>query len=126
VRQGDPFSLIVYLLFSEPLLLIVRKMIPGVALCDMKVEYEPYVNDQNILITKEEDLLVIDDIFIKFEGMSGALLNRSHKSKIMGLGSWTGKDTWTLPWLKVKQQIKVFGFVLYKVLIIPEMGDGLA
>jgi hypothetical protein len=38
VRQGDPFALILYLLFIEPLLLMIRKMIPGVALGDMKVD----------------------------------------------------------------------------------------
>jgi hypothetical protein len=62
---------------------MIRKMIPGAALGDMKVEEEPYVDDKYIHITKEEDLLMIDDIPIKFEGMSRALLNRYHKSRII-------------------------------------------
>jgi hypothetical protein len=59
---------------------MIEKMIPGVTLGNMRVENEPYVDDKNILITMEEDLLGIVDIFITCEGMSGALLNRSSKS----------------------------------------------
>jgi hypothetical protein len=66
VRQGNPVAFIFYLLFIEPLLLMIRKMITEVTLGDMKVEDELYVDDENKLITKEKNLLVIDYIFIKF------------------------------------------------------------
>ena len=37
------------------------------------------------------------EIFTKFETVSGVLLNRSHKSKIMGIGNWTGREQWGTP-----------------------------
>ena len=56
------------------------------------------------------DLEIIDTTFRRFEYVSGALLLRSWKSKIMGLGPWRNRVAWPLPWLTVKNELKIFGF----------------
>ena len=58
----------------------------------------------------ESDLPLIENIFTRFECVSGALLSRSQKSKVMGLGPWRNKVDWPLPWLRVQDELKVFGF----------------
>ena len=122
VRQGDPMAMELFEVYIEPLLVMIRKSIKGTRFvgerivgqgkiqrgCVLTLD-EDYVDDCNVVIQNEEDLLKIDDIFNKFENMSGAILNRSNKSKIMGLGDWEGKDNWCLPWLKVEKSLKIFG-----------------
>ena len=63
----------------------------------------------------ENDLIIIEDVFVKFENISGAILSRSEKSKVMGLGLWKGRVQWPLPWLQPKSELKVFGFQLTPV-----------
>ena len=55
-------------------------------------------------------MIVIDEIFTNFEDVSGAILSRSKKSKVMGLGPWRGRENWPLQWLQVLKVIKMFGF----------------
>ena len=66
-----------------------------------------------IVVEDEEDLVRAEEIFTKFESFSGARLNRSHKSKVLGIGSSAGKQNWPLPWLKVKKSLKIFGISIY-------------
>ena len=58
----------------------------------------------------ENDRLVIDEIFVNFKDVSGAILSRSLKSKVMWLGKWRNRNDWPLPWLNVQSELKVFGF----------------
>jgi hypothetical protein len=59
---------------------------------------------------KVSDLIVIEEIFSNFEDISGAILSRTEKSKVMGLGAWKGRQDWPLGWLKVVNMMKIFGF----------------
>ena len=74
---------------------------------------EDYCDDVEILIEKEDDLLVAEEIFRKFESFAGAILNRSSKSKILGIGGFQGRENWPLPWLKVENRLKIFGIFIY-------------
>ena len=71
---------------------------------------EDFCDDLNFLSEHESDLLVIENTFTRFESISGALLSRSWKSKVMGLGPWRNKVDWPLPWITVKNELKIFGF----------------
>ena len=71
---------------------------------------EDFCDDLNFLSESEQDLLIIENVFERFEAVSGAILSRSSKSKVMGLGPWRQKDNWVLPWLQVKDELKIFGF----------------
>ena len=76
-------------------------------------EVDDYCDDVEILIEKEEDLVIADRIFRKFESFAGSILNRSTKSKILGLGGYQGRQNWPLPWLKVEPSLKIFGVHMY-------------
>ena len=50
-----------------------------------------YCDEVEIIVEDEDDLLRAEEIFTKFESFSGARLNRSHKSKIMRIGTTVWK-----------------------------------
>ena len=78
----------------------------------MNQVHEPYCDDEQIFVTENSQLMEIDEIFSKFENMSGAILNRDSKTKIMGLGAWKDKTEWGLPWIQVVRKMKSLGFTL--------------
>ena len=111
VRQGDPIAMLLYIIYLEPLLIQLKNRLKGVCLGNIRHNIEAYVDDVNICVTDESDFETIDEIFDNYEAMSGALLNRDAKSKIMGLGGWTDREVWPLRWLKVEKMLKIFGFL---------------
>ena len=48
-------------------------------------------DDVNFVGEKISDLNLIEDFFSNFEDISGAILSRSQKSRVMGLGPRKGK-----------------------------------
>ena len=110
IRQGDPLSMILYIIYIEPLLLMINKLTKGLFVSTLVQKDEDYCDDLNFLSESEQDLLIIENVFERFEAVSGAILSRSSKSKVMGLGPWRQKDNWVLPWLQVKDELKIFGF----------------
>ena len=50
----------------------------------------------------------------KFESTSGAILSRDKKSKVMGIGSFEGKQDWPeeVKYMKVVTEMKIFGFTI--------------
>ena len=91
IRQGDPLSMLLYIIYIEPLLMMIKKMTRGLSVSFVQQRDEDYCDDINFLGERLSDLVVIDEIFRNFEDISGAILSRSNKSKIMGLGPWKDK-----------------------------------
>ena len=135
IRQGDPLAMVLFIIFIEPLLMQIKMKARGLSVLGLRenqygwelyrggghVVMEQnelgYVDDINVVLGDPEDMLTIDEVFRKFEKMSGALLNRSEKTKCLGLGKFEGRKRWPLPWIKVESSIKVFGvrhFSTYK------------
>ena len=110
IRQGDPLSMLLYIIYIEPLLLMINKLTKGLFVSTLVQKDEDYCDDLNFLSEHESDLLVIENTFTRFESVSGALLSRSWKSKVMGLGPWRNRMDWPLPWITVKNELKIFGF----------------
>ena len=110
IRQGDPLSMMLYIVYIEPLLLMIKSLTKGLFVSTVLQKDEDFCDDLNFISEYESDLLVIDNTFKRFEIVSGAILSRSVKSKIMGLGPWRLKQDWPLPWLKVKDELNIFGF----------------
>ena len=73
---------------------------------------EGYVDDAENVITSDAEFFIVDEILSRFERTSGAILNRSSKSKVMGLGAWKNRECWPLKWLKVEKRLKIFGFIM--------------
>ena len=59
-----------------------------------------YADDTNLFPKDDLSIIEINNIIIKFENATGAVLNRNKKTKICGLGSWNNRQTWPLTWLK--------------------------
>jgi hypothetical protein len=110
IRKGDPLSMLLYIIYIEPLLLMINKLTKGLFVSNLVQKDEDFCDDLNFLSEHESDLLVIENTFTRFESISGALLSRSWKSKVMGLGPWRNKVDWPLPWITVKNELKIFGF----------------
>ena len=115
ICQGDPLSMLLYIIYIEPLLLMIRRKTRGLSISFFVQKDDDYCDDLNFLSESEDDLIKIDDVFVKFENISGAILSRSWKSKVMGLGPWKGREHWPLPWLKHKPELKIFGFQITPV-----------
>ena len=81
---------------------------------------DAYCDDVNIMTNRLSDFYLVDTAVRKFESVSGAILSRNKKCKVMGLGSWSNKVDWPLNYLKSEKEIKVFGIFVqdsYSVLL---------
>ena len=109
IRQGDPLSMLLFIIYVEPLLMFLKKKVGGVRVGAITQIDESYCDDINLMVNSLKEFKTIDDAFTKFEDMSGAILSRNQKSKVLGLGTWVGKKDWPLLWLKTVLEVKVFG-----------------
>ena len=90
----------------------MRMALPGLPMGRGSVAVSSYVDDGNCLVLKEEEIVRVEGIFVNFERVSGALLNKNEKSKILGLGAWRGREEWPVKWLRPETSIKVLGIIL--------------
>ena len=112
IRQGDPIAMNLFTMYMEPFLVNLVPLCNGIRMGEIQEVDEPYADDVEALVEKEEDFKVIDELFKTFEAASGAVLSRSEKSRVMGLGGWKDRVNWPLDWLKTVKQMKVFGFII--------------
>ena len=112
IRQGDPIAMILYILYIEPLLVFIEKRITGLRIQNIEQKVEAYCDDVNIMTTNVDDLRIVDSAVTSFEQISGAILSRNFKCKVLGLGLWKNKMIWPLDYLHTVKEIKVFGFYI--------------
>ena len=108
IRQGDPLAMILYIINIEPLLLYLERRTVGLSICGISQCLEAYCDDLNILTNQDSDFLEVDSAIRKFEAVSGAILSRDKKCKVMGFGSWKDRVNWPLAYLKSVKELKVF------------------
>ena len=84
--------MLLYIIYIEPLLLMIRRKARGLSISFFVQKDDDYCDDLNLLSESEDDLIKIDDAFVKFENISGAILSRSWKSKVMDLVPWKGRE----------------------------------
>ena len=53
---------------------------------------------------------------MKFEAVSGAILSRLEKCKIIGFGPWKNKRVWPLDWIQTVKETKIFGLMVCQTL----------
>ena len=113
-RQGDPIALNLFTLQQKPLLRLLRKVLRGIVITNFMELDLDYCDDVEVMSDDIQDLIRFDQVMTMFEATSGAILSRNDKSKVLGLGSWKGKEDWPLEvsWLKSERQLKVFGFII--------------
>ena len=95
-RQGDCIAGDLYCLTQEPLLRMLRKKLQGLVISNFRQLDEDYMDDIQFLSSSQQDLVIFDTVVQQFGALSGFMLSRDHKSKVMGLGQWRGKDDWPL------------------------------
>ena len=67
IRQGDPLAMLLYIIYVEPLLLLLEKSISGLHIRDgLYQKLEAYCDDIQIMSNDEDDLVIIDRVFSKF------------------------------------------------------------
>ena len=125
IRQGDIISMVLFLLYVEPLLLQLQQVFPwflfqarGLRSLEspffsFQDSQESYVDDVDRICTSDEDFIRIDQCVGRFEKISGAILNWTEKSVVLGLGAWKSRKHWPLGWLKTVTKMKAFGFFLH-------------
>ena len=88
---------LLYIIYMEPFLLAFAAVCTGVRVADFNQIDEDYCDDVEALVEDEEDIVKIERFFQRFEMVSGALLSRTNKSKVMGLGGLQGKNKCLIP-----------------------------
>ena len=107
VRQGCPIAMLLFIVYIKPLLLQLCKIVSGYSLrvpilhsgsfndqIAVKEKQELFVDYSEINVTNDSEFWAVDEMVCCFEQVSGAILNRSSKSKVMGLGCWKGQTKW--------------------------------
>ena len=105
VRQGCPLSMLLYVIFQEPLyraLNMANEIKPLLMPNGSKLKMLGYADDTNVFVVDEESIVYLDSLLRKFESATGCMLNRTKKTKVFGIGIWDNKKCWPLSWLKVE------------------------
>ena len=84
----------------------------GLRFSNVKEVLESYCDDLNILTDQLQDFTKLSNIVTDFEKLSGAILSRDKKCKVLGLGKWSQKEHWPIPWLRPVKSVKVFGIIV--------------
>ena len=73
---------------------------------------EAFCDDINVVTDNLEDLDMVSKVVGKFEKVSGAILSRNKKCKVIGFGKWAEKENWPLTWIKPVKSEKIFGIFI--------------
>lgn len=109
LRQGDPAAMPLFLINMEPLLNFIKHNIQGIQIGPVKQGSEPYVDDVTAVSSRLEDMRLLNKAFLRFESLSGTVLNRTSKTKVMGLGGWAGRERWPLTWVRTAPSLRILG-----------------
>ena len=112
IRQGDPIAMLLYIIYIEPLLLALEKRMTGLKVAGIERSLEAYCDDINVTTDNLGDFDVVATVVEKFEKVSGAILSRNKKCKVIGFGNWVDKEDWPLEWVKPVKSEKIFGIFI--------------
>ena len=112
IRQGDPLAMLLYIIYVEPLLIVLEKSLTGLRLPNVQEVLESYCDDLNVMTDDPDDFLKLSSTVDQFEKVSGVILSRDRKCKVLGLGKWAGREQWPLDWLRTVKSVKVFGIFI--------------
>ena len=111
VRQGCPLSMLLYVIFQEPLYQriktnvdIVPPHLPNkICMC-----IQGFADDSTVFVSTDKSIIELQTEITSFEKVTGAKLNKS-KTNIMGLGIWRQRRNWPLEWLETVECTKILG-----------------
>ena len=108
VRQGCPLSMHLFVIYIEPLLVRLANSIGGIKFLNQSVSVRAMVDDIVIFVSEDTDIIKAGEILDLFCEWTKAMMNKQ-KTKILGIGGWTGRSQWPLPWLESTTNLKLLG-----------------
>ena len=111
VRQGCPLSMMLFVIFQEPLYRAIElsvKVKPIMSPCT-PMKLLGYADDTSFIVSDETSIIECFEILNKFELASGIKLNKN-KTKLFGIGSWKNRQQWPVQDIRVLNgNIKILG-----------------
>lgn len=101
VRQGDPLSMHLFVLYLHPLLRQLEQACEGNLIV-------AYADDISAIVTSTDQLNAMRNLFRRFETIAGARLNEA-KTTAINVGQIN--DPLTVPWLRTENTIRILGIV---------------
>ena len=84
----------------------------GLQVASIGKSLEAYCDDINVVTDNLENLDMVSEVVGKFEKVSGAILSRNKKCKVIGFGNWVGREDWPLAWIKPVRSENIFGIFI--------------
>jgi hypothetical protein len=100
VRQGCPLSMVLFTLASNPLLVLLDRMLEVLKIGRRTVKFTSlaYADDVTVLVTSKDDRVNLRDAIRIYERATGARLSLV-KTKVIPIGAWdTTEDVLNIPY----------------------------
>ncbi|HEY9833652.1 MAG TPA: reverse transcriptase domain-containing protein, partial [Stenomitos sp.] len=108
IRQGCPLSMHLFVIYIEPLLVRLANSIKGIKLFDKSVSVRAMVDDVVVFVSEDNEIVKAGEILDLFCDWTKAMMNKQ-KTKILGIGTWSTRTQWPLPWLKSTPTMTLLG-----------------
>ena len=97
VRQGCPLSMILFIIFQNPMYIAFEKskIIRPIEINDKKVIETGYADDTNIFVNNDQSFLEVFKILKHFEKATNSKLNIK-KTTVYGFGEWKTRTNWPI------------------------------
>ena len=105
VRQGYPMSMLVYVLFQEPLYRAIEKcnkIVPFI-INNEPIKKLGYADDTTVFVKNDESFIELFNVINMFEKAGNAKIN-IRKTKLYGLGNWNKRINWPISELKIEME----------------------
>ena len=101
VRQGCPLSMLLFVIFQNPLYIAFEENITPMKINSNSIVQKGYADDTNIFTNSNESFLQVFKILNYFEKATNSKLNL-RKTTVYGFGKWKGRMNWPIQELKLE------------------------